>query len=146
VAVTLCHPHCCRAIAMTIAALVMVTLAAGCSGGSSKPTLAEQDRIVELANQLDAARARYAAEQRALAQARREVARLRAATVVETRSGPHGSAAGTKTGKSNASFDSLCGPLPPVTTAAQRRAQKLLLRRRKQALYFLNLSCPAEGA
>jgi hypothetical protein len=131
---------------MTIAALVMLTLAAGCSGGSSKPTLAEQDRIVALANQLDAARARVVAEQRALAQARREVARLRAATAVETRSGSSTNAAGTKAGKSDASFDSLCGPLPPVTTAPQRRAQKLLLRRRKQTLYFLNLACPAEGA
>ena len=140
--------HPCRppTIATTIAALVMVTLAAGCGGGSSKPTLAEQDRVMVLANQLDAAHARYAAEQRALAQARREVARLRAATAVETRRGASANGAGTKAGKSDALFNSLCGPLPKATTAPQRRAQRMLLRRRKQALYFLNLSCPAEGA
>jgi hypothetical protein len=139
------HPYR-RAIAMTIAALVTGMLAAGCGGGSSKPTPAEQDRVMVLANQLDAAHARYAAEQRALAQARREVARLRASTAVERRSGPSANAAGTKAGKADAMFDSLCGPLPKATTAPQRRAQRMLLRRRKQALYFLNLACPAEGA
>ena len=131
---------------MAIAAMTMVMLAAGCGGGSSKPTLAEQDRVMLLADQLDAAHARYAAEQHALAQARREVARLRAATAVETRGGPPANAAGTRSGKADALFNSLCGPLPKATTAPQRRAQRLLLRRRKQALYFLNLSCPAEGA
>ena len=140
------HPDRRRAIALMIAALVMVTLAAGCGGGSSKPTLAEQDRVMLLANQLDAAHARYAAQKRALAQARREVARLRAATAVETRSGPSTNAAATRAGKPDALFNSLCGPLPKAATGPQRRAQKLLLRRRKQALYFLNLSCPAEGA
>src|ERR1700690_59272 len=66
-----------RVITVVVPALVMIALFRGCSGGSSKPSLAEQDQLVGFANQLDAIHSQWAATQRRLVQARRAVARVR---------------------------------------------------------------------
>ena len=141
-----------RAITVVVAVLTMAALVGGCGGGSSKPSLATQDQLVGLSNQLAAIHSQYAATQRRLAQARQAVARVRSTKLVA----PQGSSEVTVTrvggGKrsprsSVLTLDTLCAPIRThASTGPQRRAQQLLERRRRQALYFLNLSCPPVGA
>jgi len=141
-----------RPITVVITALLLIALVGGCGGGSSEPTLAAQDQLVGLSNQLSAVRSQYVAAQRRLAQAQRAVARVRASDVTA----PPGTSRVTVTRvnppkrgarSSVLSIDNLCSPIRGrAATGPQRRAQQLRERRRRQALYYLNLSCPPEGA
>ena len=153
-----------RAIAIVVAALLTVTLVGGCSGSSSKPSLAEQDRMVELSNQLEAVHSQYEATQRRLAQARRAVSRVRSAAVLETRTVTRPApTTSTTTPPSNPlnpvqrvkpapqspvlTIDNLCRADPAACDVGpQRKAQRELERRRRRALYYLNLSCPSDRA
>lgn len=130
------------AIALLTAVIVAVALVGGFSGGAPKQDLAAQDQAVALSNQLAAIQGQHAAAQRQLAQARRAVARAQAASVATTRSS---SRVSPPRGQQVKTFgDTLCAPTRPRTgTGPQRRAQRALELRRKQALYYLNLSCPA---
>jgi hypothetical protein len=141
-----------RAITVVVAVLTMAALVGGCGGGSSKPSLAAQDQLVGLSNQLAVIHSQYAATQRRLARARRAVARVRSTTLVATRSSSSVTVTAVGDVKRSPrptvlSADTLCTPIRPrASTGPQRRAQQLLERRRRRALYFLNLSCPPEGA
>jgi hypothetical protein len=130
------------AIALVATAIVGVALVGGFSGGAPKQDLAAQDQAVALSNRLATIQEQHAAAQRQLAQTRRAVDRARTASVVATRrvsavTVPHGQ-------RTNTFADTLCTPTRArAGTGAQRRAQRALELRRKQALYYLNLSCPA---
>jgi hypothetical protein len=138
-----------RAITAAVAALVMIALLSGCGGSSSKPSLAQQDRLVGLSNQLAVIHSQYSATQRRLARARRAVARVRA-TAVEPRRTETLSVTVRPNRKARStvlSVDTFCSPIRVHGgSGPQRRALRLLERRRRRALYFLNLSCPPEGA
>jgi hypothetical protein len=140
-----------RAIAFGVAALLMIALLGGCGGGSSEPSLGAQDQLVGLSNQLAVIHSQYAATQRRLARARRAVARVRA-TAVEPRGIETVTVTRVRRPKRGVrstvlSVDTLCSPIRVHGgSKPQRRALQQLERRRRQALYFLNLSCPPEGA
>jgi hypothetical protein len=130
----------------------MIALVGGCGGGSSKPALATQDHLVALSNQLSAIHSQYLAAQRRLAKAQRAVARVRANTVTVTPSTSRVTVTRVSPLKPPArssvlTIDNLCAPIRThAANGPQRRAQQLRERRRRQALYYLNLSCPPEGA
>jgi len=135
-------------------ALVAVLLVAGCgSTGASKQTLAAQDHLVQLSNRLEAIHSHYLATQRRLALARRAVARVRrgpgparretAATTTVARA--------TQSSQPGSGFEMsivhLCDPIRLKGAKGLRRhALQVLAARRRQALYYLNLSCPSAGA
>ena len=130
------------AIALLTTVIVAVALVGGFSSGTPKQDLAAQDQAVALSNRLGAIQRQHAAAQRQLVQTRREVARAQAASLATTRSSARVSAPRGQHAKTF--VDQLCAPTRPrAATGPQRRAQRALELRRKQALYYLNLSCPA---
>jgi len=151
-------------IAALVAAIMTVSLFAGCG---SKPDLATQNKaqvaqakqakvgaVQEFRKQVTAAMKTAAAQRLARQrQAAAQLARQRraAAQLARQRQAEAISAAiQAKTGDVSQvlqyfgiSPDDLCGPIGPNGGGkAQRQARQLLSRRRKQALYYLNLSCP----
>jgi len=145
-----------RMIAVFVAAILTFSLVGGCG---SKPNVATQKtEQVAQATQAKVLAAQHfrtqvaAAMKRAAAQrlarqrqaAAQRLARQRQAAAISA-------AIQTKTVDVSRvlqyfgiSLDNLCGPIGPNGGGkAQRQARQLLARRRKQALYYLNLSCPS---
>ena len=136
-------------------ALVAVLLVAGCgSTGASKQTLAAQDHLVQLSNRLEALHSHYLATQRRLALARRAVARVRRGPVPARRKTSAATTAAARASQPvrqgngfEMSIVHLCDPIRLKGAKGPRRhALQALAARRRQALYYLNLSCPSAGA
>ena len=129
-----------RSIALAIAAIALVVLVGGC-GTDATSELAPQDKAVQLGNQLAAIHRRVAEAQRLVARQRRNALRLDA--LQRRRVVTHPAQAVRVVRSTAFSLDTLCGPAKPrgnSRTARQLRRQHE--RARRQALYFLNLSCP----
>jgi hypothetical protein len=128
-----------------VAVLLMVALVGGCGASSPKPDLAAQDRLVQLSNRLAAVRAQYVAAQRRLAQARRAVARVRSGAAPSKPAAPRGIVTARDRVLPSLDFSrgTFCAPLGSRAKGAQGRALRALALRRRQALYYLNLSCRA---
>lgn len=125
-----------RVLAMLVAALVSVALLGGCGdSGPKAEDLAAQDRLVTAANRLAAIRT-AAVEQRL---ARERHAYSLAAMEAPPTTEPPTPAVLRLLG---ITIDDLCAPIAHTGGRTQRREQRMLERRRKQALYYLNLSCP----
>jgi len=125
-----------RVIAMPVAALVAVALLGGCSSSGPKANdLAAQDRLVVTANRLESIRV-AAVEQR--------LARERQAYELAAREVPPTTEPPTPEILRVLGFtiDDLCAPIPRTGGRSQRREERMSERRRRQALYYLNLSCP----
>ena len=127
-----------RALALLLVAILMVGSLGACNTGDSERDLAAQDKLVQLGNRLAATHARIAQARRLVARERR-VAALLAARRQGLRRQPPRPARVVQTGFS---FEKLCGRIPRGRDREARVAARQLERQRKEALYYLNLSCP----
>ena len=135
-----------RTLAACAAAIVACTLIAGCSSTSSNTERGAQARALQRADRSIArgrarsiARARrrrlVAQRERRMALARR---RARPAVAAKPALGPNPAILRT----AGVSPTNLCGKVGPRGRgAARRQARRAAQRRRRQALYYLNLSC-----
>ena len=131
-----------RLLVLLVATFATVAVIGGCG---SKPDLATQQQAPAARPQPDntaTLRAQIAAAMKKRAAAQR-IARQRQAEAISAAIQTKIADVAQVLQYFGISADDLCGPIGPNGAGkAQRQARQLLARRRKQALYYLNLSCP----